>query len=334
MLKRRLNPQAILLEDAQTEIKLLISNGYFTGKAKQWVRDGVEKIIKRVSAQLTNEKLRRVAITSLWAYSTRCWAFLLLNFGASGVQAQQKIEAAQEVANGGIVKDYYARQMGIPNQKYAKEYISDVVNKIKELADIEGLDPDDADGRNSLRNRAEIEVRQQFHDDQISEFKAKGTNLVVCSVHADCSKRCEPLQGKVYSLDHTSGRTTDGRSYQPLENATDVFVVSARTGKSYKNGLLGFNCRHWLYAYTAGMAIPKFGAAEIQKERKVNAKQRQMESTIRQYRERALYLKARGLAKEASSARKKAIEWNAKYKAFSERNGRAYYEDRVRILFQ
>ena len=197
------------------------------------------------------------------------------------------------------------------------------------LAKNDALDPDDISGRNSLRNRAEMEVRYEYHQNEIQSFKDAGTKLVVCSTHADCSDRCFPWQGKVYSLDGTSGKTEDGRSYVPLETATDIYYTT-KAGKTYKNGLLGFNCRHKLYEYVPGMGIPKVSRAEQRKENKINTKQRAMEKTVREWRMREELNKGAGNTAEYLYAQKKASEAYARYRKFSQENGRAYYPDRVK----
>lgn len=134
------------------------------------------------------------------------------------------------------------RPLGVAMQKYADDYIRENVRPVlNELARQQAKDPDDVSGRNSLRNRAEMEARYQGHIDNIQRLRDSGARLVVASTHADCSERCRPWQGRVYSLDGTSGTTDDGRKYVPLETATDVWYTT-KSGKRYKNGLLGFNC--------------------------------------------------------------------------------------------
>lgn len=130
---------------------------------------------------------------------------------------------------------------GQPMQKYSEEYIKENVKPIFDrLIKQFPKDPDDISGHNSLRNRAEMEVRYNGHQEQIEELK-KITNLVIASSHADCSDRCRKWQSRVYSLNGTYGTTDDGRKYVPLEVATDVYYTT-KVGKVYKNGLLGFNC--------------------------------------------------------------------------------------------
>ena len=174
-------------------------------------------------------------------------------------------------------------------------------------------------------------MRYEYHQNEIADFKKQGAKLVICSTHADCSDRCYPWQGRVYSLDHTTGITADGKRYIPLETATDIYYTT-KAGKTYKNGLLGFNCRHRLYEYKDGMQVPYVSANEQKQEYAITVRQRQMETQIRHYREE--YLIYHGTTDEALAqrARKKAIALNKRYIAFSQKNERAYYPDRVKII--
>lgn len=230
---------------------------------------------------------------------------------------------------------YETSAAGVPNRVYSKVYMQDVKREMIRFADEQGLDLDDpldSKARHSLLARAEMEVRYQAHEENVEKLKRGGKNLVVCSVHADCSERCSKWQGRVYSLDGTSGKTPDGkREYIPLEKATDVFYTT-KAGRTYKNGLFGFNCRHYLYPYREGMAIPYVSKETQLREREINEKQREFERRIRLYRERALSLSEVD-PKASAEYRKRAAEEYRRYKSFSHENGRAYYPDRVKILF-
>jgi len=193
------------------------------------------------------------------------------------------------------------------------------------------LDPDSARADNSLRNRAEMEVRYAAHQQQIADLRASGVKLVVASSHADCSDRCYEWQGRVYSLDGSSGVTEDGKRYVPLETATDVFYTT-KAGKTYKNGLLGFNCRHTLMPYTAGMVIPHVDSETQNRERKINAEQRALEREVRCWRNEALLKKNLPNSRSAYlAARRKAIEARREYEQFSRDNGRAFYPSRIKL---
>lgn len=217
---------------------------------------------------------------------------------------------------------------GVPNQTYYRTYTKRVQRAMEEIAKATALDPDDLTGRNSLRNKAEMTARNDYHGKQLDDFKGKGVNLVVCSVHSDCSKRCAPWQGKIYSLDGTSGTTADGRKYIPLSTATDIYATT-KAGKVWKNGLLGFNCRHKLYEYREGITIPRVSERERRKDYAITERQRQYERAIRELKaERDTTLDAERRKKD----RAKITALTEKYIKFSKKNNRAFYPDRIKII--
>lgn len=309
MITRQLNPQAITLEDAQGEIKKTIKDAYLAGKSRRETERLVALIIAAAVKKLHTPALIDCAPRSLWTMARKVYS----NFSTLDA------ETLKTVAK------------GVPTGQYPKTYMKQVNDTLRKIADIQALDADDVTGRNSLRNRAEMEVRYEYHQNEIADFKKQGAKLVICSTHADCSDRCYPWQGRVYSLDHTTGITADGKRYIPLETATDIYYTT-KAGKTYKNGLLGFNCRHRLYKYEDGMQVPYVSAKEQKQEYAITVRQRQMETQIRHYREE--YLIYHGTTNEALAqrARKKAIALNNRYIAFSQKNERAYYPDRVKII--
>ena len=153
---------------------------------------------------------------------------------------------------------------------------------------------------------------------------------MICSTHADCSKRCAPWQGRVYSLDGTRGRTDDGRVYVPLEEATEIYSIT-KAGKRWRNGLLGFNCRHFLVEYKTGYYFPEPNAAEEKKEYMITETQRRLERNVRDWRTVAVENKGVNHDRYVE-ARAKAIEWNKRYIEYSRKNKRAYYPSRTKIL--
>ena len=224
-----------------------------------------------------------------------------------------------------------SRLLGAPLQKFSRDYMRDNVKPaLDRLAAQQARDPGDVSGRNTLRNRAEMEVRYRAHLDGIEEMKAQGVRLVICSTHADCSERCRPWQGRVYSLDGTRGRTDDGRSYVPLEEATDIYYTT-KAGKTYKNGLLGFNCRHFLVPYKSGYRFPKPNAAEERREYEITREQRRLETVVRKWRTKAVEYKNTD-RENYLDARRKAIAANKAYIEYSKRHNRAYYPSRTKLI--
>lgn len=221
-----------------------------------------------------------------------------------------------------------SRLLGSPLQKFSKDYVEQNVKPaLDRLAKQQARDPDDVSGRNTLRNKAEMAVRYNEHLKQIEGFKKHGVNLVICSTHADCSARCAPWQGLVYSLDGTEGYTDDGRHYQPLENATHDQI----TKRGVPNGLLGFNCRHFLVPYKSGYRFPKPNAVEEREEYKITQIQRRMEADVRKWRAIAVENKDTDRDRYLE-ARRKAIAANQAYIEFSKRHNRAYYPSRTKLI--
>lgn len=340
---RGLNTQAGALEDAQTEIRLAVRDGWLANRPKPTINASVQKIIRKALGQIKLPALREAAYRSLNAFAERQYNTYLRAFGSSSVYLLAVIDLARREPNtpeferaASVVREfepltYETSARGVPLQEYSQDYFERrVVPAFDEILRQKALDPDDISGSNSLRNRAEMEVRYNAHLEQIDELRASGTKLVTSSVHADCSDRCYPWQGRVYSLDGTSGTTEDGKPFVPLEKATDIWVET-KAHKWYKNGLLGFNCRHYLMPYKSGMVIPHISKETQQKERAINTKQRELERRVRDWKEQALIFK--NIDRELYlNARRRAIKANKEYIQFSKDNGRAYYPSRTKLL--
>ena len=351
-----LNEQASILVDAQTDIKTAIKKGVLGGASFVVISAEVRKIISRIITRIRSPTLQKDARVSLMKFANKAYsdfqatlnlngtllaAVVLLSERiterrANGLQGKyfvpktpREIDAVEQVAERTEIR-LRAYDRGLPLQEFQKTYIDRVSRALSGLAEEKALDPNDVTGRNSLRNLAEMQVRYERHLQEIADLKNSGTRLVVCSVHADCSERCAPWQGRVYSLDGTSGTTEDGRKFIPLETATDIYYTT-KAGRTYKNGLLGFNCRHKLLPYKTNMVIPFVSETERKKEDAITKRQRALERAVIGYREEALMYKGNN-AEKYREARRNAVEVYDEYKRFSKKNGRAYYPDRVKIL--
>lgn len=349
-----LNEQASVLVDVQTDIKTAIKNGVLNGVPFFRIKNKVRELIEKALSKIMSISLKEDARKSLIEFSNRVYSALKSQFPnpimATAIYTlvkavSSRIERGELPASAGYYKPnntpekkafkalygetFNTEEKGIPLQEFQSKYIRRVSNALDNLAKQRALDPNDVTGRNSLRNLAEMQVRYERHQEEIKSLRESGVKLVICSVHGDCSKRCSEWQGRVFSLDGTFGKTNDGREYVPLELATDIFYTT-KAGRTYKNGLLGFNCRHRLIPYKEGMVAPYVSTEEQAKQRYITTRQRQLERTVISWREEALAQK--GNAVKHQYARKKALEWYERYKKFSEENGRAYYPDRVKIL--
>lgn len=342
-----LNKQASVIVDAQTDIKLAVKNGILTGQPSYVTKAKILEIIDKSLRLIKSTELKKNAQISLMQFAERVYmrlkavlpnpmnalAIYTLIKATDGKKGETFIpknfeqrQATKQVYGG----FFHTTEKGIPLQEFQKDYFNKVNNALEDIANMHAIDADDIIGRNSLRNFAEMQVRYERHQNEIKELKEKGVKLVVCSVHGDCSDRCFNWQGRVYSLDGTKGTTEDGREYVPLEVATDIYYTTKK-GKTYKNGLLGFNCRHKLYPYKTGMVIPKVLKEEQKKEDAITKEQRRLERAIIHWREQALMAKGVN-AKAYKRAKSKATELYNRYKEFSLGNERAFYPDRIKIL--
>lgn len=336
------------MEEAETKIRQVVKNEFFAQTPKAAIDKKVFAIIFAAEKEIKIVALAIAARQSLLRFYSDQYdelrrsfgwqlpalaALLLLNGrtltgGDIRPTKPQTEQAKQILAERGYDS---SRLTGVPLQKFSRDYMRDNVKPaLDRLAAQQARDPDDVSGRNTLRNRAEMEVRYNAHLEQIAALREQGVNLVMCSTHADCSERCRPWQGRVYSLDGTRGRTDDGRSYVPLEEATDIYYTT-KAGKTYKNGLLGFNCRHFLVPYKTGYRFPKPNAAEERREYEITQEQRRLETVVRKWRTKAVEYKNTD-RENYLKARRNAIAANKAYIEYSKQHNRAYYPSRTALL--
>ena len=333
--KQGLNWQAILIEETQTEIKVLIQKLILSGKSFYEINKEVVKVVESAINELENENLKESAKSGLYIFATRIYNYLqqtykgldLTGIIALMMVAENKGTPQQiQIVNEIISNSAFYR--ATPLDLYAKEYMRFVEERVNYLAKIEAKE--DYTSRVSLRNIAEMQIRQERHEQELQEMIDKGVNLVWIVPHANCSVRCEKWQGRLYSLDHTSG-VIDGIQYEPLENATDVYEQT-KSGKIYKNGCLsGFNCRHTIEAYNKGNKPIEIPANVIEKQREIDQKQRYLEKGVRYWKERALLVKDTN-KKMYNYARNKAKQWDDRYISYSKDNKVAYFPSRTDIF--
>ena len=349
-IQTKLLQPTLTLNEAQERIRLAVKDAFF--KRQLATLDGVlKKIIEEALAAIAIPTLKDAARRSLTAFYREQRRIIgaitpamlitylsLLKLSEGGVKSGAGDSATRQYTASvptSIAKKTVAElpeylEFATPLRKYTKDYFRDNIEPvINRLADEEAIDPDSQGylgRRETLRTRAEREVRHESHINEIASLKAKGTRLVIISSHANCSKRCQPFQGKVFSLDGTSGKTDDGREYEPIEVATDIYTDNGK----WKNGLFGFNCRHRAMPYSKGYKPPVFSAETEKKQYKIEQKQRYLERGVRHWRIKAAEYK--GLDDEAyKKARQKADAWTKRYQEYSVQNKRAWDPERIKV---
>lgn len=351
-----LNWQTILIEEAETELKVIVKQAVLRGLPFAQVNAQVIRAVNKYIAEIEIIELKERSRKILYDYATReywrikdavrgfnlsLFDLMILtatNKCVKGAQAREIRRAVARspsfnlrgiTANNAVTETdtgYY--EIGQALQTYSKTYMALVEKAFNELATSTARDSYASNV--SLRNIAEMTVRYDKHVEELSRLKANGVRLVWTSTHANCSKRCEPWQGKLYSLDGTSG-TIDGIRYRPLEVATDIYYTT-KAGKIYKNGIIsGFNCRHYLIPYEKGNKPVEVPAKVVERQREINERQRELERDIRRYRDLALVYKSVDKVKY-TTYRQLAIDKNNEYITFSRKNKVAFYPSRTKIF--
>lgn len=319
--------QTSLIMDVQTEIKQIISQAVLLGWSWAVVNAKILEAVKETD-ELT-DSLKDRARASLLVFATVQYRTLANALRGIDLSILDKVSAYEANPSQKLETELKTQAQYIeiaqPLREFSQDYMKKVRTAFDELARSQAKD--DYGANVSLRNIAEMTVRYDDKLKEIDKLKADGVNLVWISAHANCSKRCEAAQGKLYSLDGTRG-SIDGVSYRPLEEVTEVYVTT-KSGKTYRNGIIyGFNCRHYLIPYKEGTKPIEVSAEVIEKQRRINNTQRAMEREVRYYRDKAVTEPTKEARREARAKAKAAY---SRYIAYSEKNKVAYYPSRVSI---
>lgn len=335
--KQGLNWQALIIEDLETTVPLFVKRKMIEAVPFGKIWRELEKQVDKEVEEFTTEELKAKTKNAMFLLAKRTFYFLYRTFFGIGVAT---FLALNRVANKtGDSRDYelVSKQMelkgvykhAVPLDTYANDYMKLVDYQMDYLAKIDAKER--YDERVSMRNIAEMTVRHEKQEHDLQKLKDAGVRLVWIEPHANCSERCEPWQGRLYSLDGTTGKTDDGVNYIPLEVAMNVYYTT-KAGNVYKNGCIsGYNCRHKLIPYKQGVRPIEIPAKVVAHARAVNDKQRNFERKVRYFRKLALLYKGNnGIM--YMKAREKAIAWNKAYIEFSQKNGVPYYPSRTQIL--
>ena len=190
------------------------------------------------------------------------------------------------------------------------------------------------------RNIVEMGIRFAKYQEQKRQLIADGVRLVYVPPHANCSKRCQPYQGRLYSLDGTRG-AIDGRQFIPIEEVAEKKTVQGKRdpSRTYAAGLFAYNCRHTMQAYEDGMKFEVIPNKVIEKQREIETTQREMEREIRALREKhALYMEVCKTSRNKSLEAERIKVWHQiaekrkAYRAFCEHHKIPRYDDRLKIV--
>lgn len=296
-----------VVADLELEIKEIIKKTIFKITEMRKFKKAIADLLKERLVEIKNEELRERIKESLSKFAVDEFTKLSERFKFGQIPLIVAFGRNLHIDSKGI--------QGELNKRIIDLGVREFENGFMNLASSHPIDK-----RQSLDSKVQMYERWEKNQNMVESLKEQ-TNLVLCETHSNCSDRCFPWQGRIYSLDKTYGFTEDGKEYVPLEVATDVVDKYG-----YKNSLLGFNCRHKLVPYKVGMKAVKVTRREQKKQNDINNTQRLYERNIRE-----LKTKARLSTIDKSKWRDKAKEMTAKYKEFCKDNGVVEYRSRIKI---
>lgn len=340
-----------IFQRAETQIKSLIASALYLGWPLVDLRVKILAIIQSVANKVPytlrdrNAYINGLSATSN-AYIWRYYMPMVAKFN----QAKQAVSIATQYAPRPIkvtipkemleisktkaeTRDLWAYQKGSPNVVW---YDRELKKTMQKLAEDPTVTYEPGKKPISLWQKAELETRYQHQMKMLDDLREQGVEYAWTSSHPNCSKRCAPWQGKLMSLNEGSMNPStfvvgkmDGHTVYSLQ---DIMAQVDKYG--YNNNIIcGFNCRHRLIPYKPGTRAPeKYTRDEIEKERKIEAQIREMERKIRNLKTKEILCLKIG---DSKGAKKYKAEWKslfARYKAFCEHHGYAWYDYRCNVM--
>lgn len=333
--------EVLVVQEATTKIKEIIIEGITYNHSKEIVQQKLNKIIAKYVNQIPESRKEKVK-RSLIQIAQKDYFVVSQNIATINQNMANKI-SSQTVPgfSANVFQDTKAlltenKIRGyVTDERKGSALIKDYKKQVRAVVKALTVDPPEiqlSDVNNkpykmSTRSYAEMSVRYEANLEDVKNLKANNVKLVWTSSHADASPRCQPYQGKLYSLDGTSGKTEDGISYTPLDKAL-------LGPKGDGNGIInGYNCRHYLIEYKPGSKAPiDYDKATVMRENQINNKQRNYESNIRQLKLQERLARKSGFKGQADKLNKRWKILELEYQKFSLQNDRAYFPWRTAIV--
>ena len=329
--------QQAAVAEAQIEIKSIIARCVAQGipfdKFIEQVNEEVDELVADIDEDSLTDAIRQTLIKYATEHYRRLEA-LFAGLNPKNTMALGYLASISLSKNAESMMKSEERSFGDLIYREAtagNTYYADIYKQVRE--EIRRLVEEDAmlDNRASLRASVEMVIRGRIQDKMVADLRAQGVKLAWIQPHANCSKRCQPWQGKLYSLDGTSG-SVDGVRFHPLEKAMDNYVRTSK-GHIWRNGCIsGFNCRHKLIPYAKGNKPQEIPADVVERRRKLEEQQRKLEREIR--KQKSIWrINNKFSDKEskalAARARERYHLLSEKYDRFCQKNDLVIYRQRL-----
>lgn len=338
------------VQTATTRVKAIITECISKGVSDKELTKRLNKVIAEECKHINDVGFREQFRKSL-VISARKWHYELMQTYRINEENMRRAALKQPLnveLNNLLNKTPYQKQFEFrrllddgtnPGIPVIKDYQSSVKLAVKALA---AEPPKIVTTKNGgayimpARLRAEMAVRYAAAVENLQRLIDSGVSFCWISSHPNCSPRCSPFQGKLYSLfkgkvtidgkEYGESGTIDGISYKPINEA-----LAGANGDG--NGCIsGYNCRHRAIEYERGSKPPAdYSETEMKREYAIDKQQRAYENRIRQLKQEEKQLRACGMEKEAAAKRKQWRRLTKDYQIYSIENDRAYYPYRYVI---
>lgn len=316
------------IEKTETEIKKVLVFCLLLGLSLNEVKARVGAIILTLSKSLPNDLIdRKKYIISTSEFATQQIEKFYKPLKQEFLDVNKNFKNPKELLR--FAQDTKYQNKGVPN---VIDYAQQLQKKIKELSQNHIVDKE---SKISLWQKAELDLRHEKQMEMLENLKNNGVKYAWTSSHPDCSKRCEPWQGKLFDLESEHSDLSNHRMNKKI-NGHQVYcfkeVINKVDKYGYKNNIIvGFNCRHRLIPYKESDLMPNiYNNRDIAKEREINAKLRAYERKIRLLLQQSKLYNSVNKTK-AIYYKQKASELIKQYKAFANENNYAWYEYRIKV---
>lgn len=333
-----------IFEKAETKIKLLILAAFLYSESLVALRLKIDGVIQWATGKIPKELHDKNAYLKGLKRSSEKYILLYYKKPQNAYKVAKKslldtlpegkkppkVDNPKELLDfTSDPKNMWAEAKGVPN---VVNYPQVVRSRLKQMADDPCTTYEEGKKPISLWQKAELDVRYENQMEMLDELRAQGVQYAWTSSHPNCSKRCEPWQGKLMDLNnHAKGvnhqvTTIDGH---PVYSLLDIMDKTDKYG--YKNNIIcGFNCRHRLIPYKPGVYGPKqYTDKDIAKQRRTEENIRVMEREIRNLKKQILLLEKSGQIKIAKTLRNRVKILISNYKEYCESNGYSWNEYRI-----
>lgn len=167
---------------------------------------------------------------------------------------------------------------------------------------------------------------QQAQFDRMDDY---GLDLIEVSSHAGARPKCAKDQGKIFNRKNKDGYTTD------LHGKKVRYYSWERSSYGEPDGILGINCGHQTYPYTAGTSIQRYfpyDKKENDKAYRLTQHQRELERRVRKSKRECMAFETAGDTEGLQKAQVTLKNRQKALKQYCADNGLRYKPDRTAVV--